>query len=182
MNALQRTTLSSSWSLRMTLKGRRRVCLQTGGGAAGCLVQSYQPATGAAETVLLCHHPNCPVFIYNCLVQLPNQTSEDYNGQSGLLRGLSAHLYPASKIFISPEWGKGLRKSLWTPHTQLTLSLSHDTCTFTVLPMVICLFCIFLFYYYCHSKWLSILFIISVFITLIICCLNYVYTFCTGSS
>ncbi len=49
-------------------QGRRRVCLQTGGGAAGCLVQSYQPATGAAETVLLCHHRNCPVFIYSCLV------------------------------------------------------------------------------------------------------------------
>ncbi len=73
MNALQRTTLSSSWSLRMTLKGRRRVCLQTGSGAAGCLVQSYQPATGAAETVLLCHHWLCPVFIYNCLVWVSYQ-------------------------------------------------------------------------------------------------------------
>ncbi len=30
---------------------------------------------------------------------------------------------PASKNFTPPEWGKGLRKSLWTPHTQLTLSL-----------------------------------------------------------
>ncbi len=51
------------------------------------------------------------------------QISEDYNGQSGLLRGLSVSLCPASKNFTPPEWGKGLRKSLWTPHTQLTLSL-----------------------------------------------------------
>ncbi len=43
---------------------------------------------------------------------------------SGLQRGLSVPLYPTSKIFISPEWGKGLRKSFWTPHTQLTLSLN----------------------------------------------------------
>ncbi len=27
------------------------------------------------------------------------------------------------KNYTPPEWGKGLRKSLWTPHTQLTLSL-----------------------------------------------------------
>ncbi len=39
-----------------------------------------------------------------------------------LLRGLSVPLCPASKNFTPPEWGKGLRKSLWTPHTQLTLS------------------------------------------------------------
>ncbi len=29
-----------------------------------------------------------------------------------------------SRIFTSPEWGKGLRKSLWTPHTLPTLSLN----------------------------------------------------------
>ncbi len=57
-------------------------------------------------------------------VQLPKQTSEDYNGQSGLPRGLSVPLCPASNNFTPPEWGKVLRKSLWTPHTQLTLSLN----------------------------------------------------------
>ncbi len=36
-------------------------------------------------------------------------------------------LCPASKNFTPPEWGKGLRKSLWTPHTQLTLSLNNFT-------------------------------------------------------
>ncbi len=30
--------------------------------------EEVQPATGAPETVILCHHRNCPVFIYNCLV------------------------------------------------------------------------------------------------------------------
>ncbi len=31
---------------------------------------------------------------------------------------------PASKNFTTPEWGKWPRKSLWTPHTQPTLSLN----------------------------------------------------------
>ncbi len=36
------------------------------------------------------HRWVCPVFVYNHLIriQLANQTSEDYNGQSGLLRRL----------------------------------------------------------------------------------------------
>ncbi len=33
-------------------------------------------------------------------------------------------LCPVSKNFTPPEWGKGPRKSLWTPHTKLTLSLN----------------------------------------------------------
>ncbi len=33
-------------------------------------------------------------------------------------------LCPASKNFTPPEWGQGLRKSLWIPQTQLTLSLN----------------------------------------------------------
>ncbi len=65
----------------------------------------------------------CGFVMVVWFVQLPNQTDIDYNGQSGLLRGLSVPLCPASKNFTPPEWGKGLRKSLWTPHTQLTLSL-----------------------------------------------------------
>ncbi len=164
-------------------------------------------------------------------VQLPKETSEDYNGQSGQLRGLSVPFCPASKNFTPPEWGKGLRKSLWTPHTQLTLSLnccpqagttehwapkqpdtrtvftprsyptwtSHnipqyctsvnnssnlhlwDKCTFTVLSMVIFIFCIFLFYLVIHNFCLlSSLFMF--FINLILCCLHYVCTFCIGSS
>ncbi len=33
-------------------------------------------------------------------------------------------LCPASKNVTPPEWGKGVRKSLWTPHTQPALSLN----------------------------------------------------------
>ncbi len=57
-------------------------------------------------TVLLCHHRVCPV-------QLPKQTSVDYNGQSGLLRGLSLpslqELYTsrvkkrAKKVILDPS-------------------------------------------------------------------------------
>ncbi len=73
-----------------------------------------------------CHHRVCPVFIYHCLVWFSNQrqTSEDYNGQSGLLRGLSVPLCPTSKNFTPPERGKEIRKSPWTLHTQLTISLN----------------------------------------------------------
>ncbi len=38
-------------------------------------------------------------------------------------RGLLVPFCPASKNFTPPEWGKGLRKSLWTPHT-----LSSNCC------------------------------------------------------
>ncbi len=43
--------------------------------------EEVQPATGAAETVLLCHHWNCPLHVNNCLVQLsykiwPQKTME----------------------------------------------------------------------------------------------------------
>ncbi len=46
-----------------------------------------------------------------------------------LLRGIFVPPCLTSKIFISPEWGKGLRKSLWTPHTLPNLSLN---CCFLV--------------------------------------------------
>ncbi len=35
--------------------------------------EKTQPATGAAETVILCHHRIRPLHIKNCLVQLSNQ-------------------------------------------------------------------------------------------------------------
>ncbi len=43
--------------------------------------EKVQPATGAAETVLLCHHRICPLHVNNCLVQLsyqiwPQKTTE----------------------------------------------------------------------------------------------------------
>ncbi len=86
--------------------------------------KEVQPATGAAETVLLCHHRVCPVFIYNCLVWFSYQNRHQKtttDSHSGLLKGLSVPLCPASKNFTSQEQGKGLIKSLWTAHTQLTL-------------------------------------------------------------
>ncbi len=35
--------------------------------------EEVQPATGAAETILLCHHRICPLHVNNCLVQLSYQ-------------------------------------------------------------------------------------------------------------
>ncbi len=50
------------------------------------------------------------------LVLLQNQTSEDYREWFGLLKGLLVLPCPPSKNCIHPEWGKGLKKSLWIPH------------------------------------------------------------------
>ncbi len=65
------------------------------------------------------------VLCSSITVWFGSATKTDMRRQSGLLRGLSVPLCPASKNFTPPEWGKGLRKSLWTPHTQLTLSLNY---------------------------------------------------------
>ncbi len=56
--------------------------------------------------------------------QLPNLTSEDYGGLSGLLSESLVQPSPLSKICTYPEWAKGLAKSLWTPHIQHTPSLN----------------------------------------------------------
>ncbi len=84
-----------------------------------------QPATGAAETVLLCHHWICTLHVNNCLVQLsyqiwPQKTTEcspDY---------WANHWYnpphsPRTVLIQSEQ--KVLAKSLWTPHIQHTPSL-----------------------------------------------------------
>ncbi len=41
--------------------------------------EEVQPATGAADSVLLCHHRVCPVFIYNCLVWFSYQNRHQKN-------------------------------------------------------------------------------------------------------
>ncbi len=86
--------------------------------------EEVKPATGAAETVLLCHHQDCPVFIYNCLVWFSYQKShqktttdsqdcwEDYRCPSSLQQ-----LY-TSRV------RKRAKKVTLDPHTQLTLSLN----------------------------------------------------------
>ncbi len=47
-----------------------------------------------------------------------NQKSEDYRERFGLLKGLLVLPCPPFKNCTHPEWGKGLRKSLWIPHIQ----------------------------------------------------------------
>ncbi len=88
--------------------------------------EEVQPATGAAETVVLCHHWLSPLHINNLFgsAQLPNLTSEDYRGLSGLLSESLVHPSPLSKNCTYPEWAKELAKSLWTAHIQHTPSLN----------------------------------------------------------
>ncbi len=90
-----------------------------------CPAEKVQPATGAVDTVLLCHHLIRPLHINICLVQLsyqiwPQKTTE------GSPDCWASHWYnpPLSKNCTHPEWAKGLAKSLWTPHIQHTPSLN----------------------------------------------------------
>ncbi len=87
--------------------------------------EEVQPATGAAETVLLCHHWIRPLHINNYLVQLsyqiwPQKTTEDSPDC------WANHWYnpPHSPRTVLIKWAKGLEKSLWTPHIQHTPSLN----------------------------------------------------------
>ncbi len=169
-------------------------------------------------------------FSYQNRHQKTTTDSQD----SGLQRGLSVPLYPTSKIFISPEWGKGLRKSLWTPLTQLTLSLNccclagatehwapkqpdtrtaftprsyptwktHHTPQYCTSVNNSSNLHLYIQYMHIHSSayghflfsvylyFMTIIIqnyclfssVLVFFITLIICCLHYVCTLCTGSS
>ncbi len=84
--------------------------------------EEVQPATGAAETVLLRHHWIHPLHFNNCLVQLsyqiwPQKTTEVSPDC------WTNHWYTpphSPKNCTNPQWAKGLAKSLWTPHIQHT--------------------------------------------------------------
>ncbi len=82
--------------------------------------EEVQPATGAAETVLLCHHWIRPLHINNCLIQHSYQIwhQKTTEGSSGLLSESLVQPSPLSKNCTYPEWAKELAKSLWTPHIQ----------------------------------------------------------------
>ncbi len=87
--------------------------------------KEVQPATGAADTVLLCHHWIRPLHVNNCLVQLsyqiwPQKTTE------GSPDCWANHWYnpPHSPRTVLIKRVKGLAKSLWTPHIQHTPSLN----------------------------------------------------------
>ncbi len=83
--------------------------------------EEVQPATGAAETVLLCHHRVCSVHFDNCLVWLGYKIRHQKTTENGPDCWEDYWCSPACPPFkncIHPEWGKGLRKSLWIPHIQ----------------------------------------------------------------
>ncbi len=91
-----------------------------------CQLRKIQPATGSVETVLLCHHRVCPVVIYNCLVwfSYQNRHQKTTTDRQDCWEDYWCPSAQPPKNFTPPEWRKGLRKSLWTPHNQLTLSLN----------------------------------------------------------
>ncbi len=88
--------------------------------------EDVQPATGAAETVLLCYHWIRPLHVNICLVQLsfqiwPQKTTE------GSPDCWANHWYnpphsPGTVLIQSVQ--NGWSKSLWTPHIQHTPSLN----------------------------------------------------------
>ncbi len=88
--------------------------------------EEVQPATGTADTVLLCRHWISLLHINNCLVQLSYQIWPQKSTE-GSLDCWANHWYKPSllsKNCTYPEWAIGLAKSLWTPHIQHTTSLN----------------------------------------------------------
>ncbi len=88
--------------------------------------EEVKPTTGAADTVILCHHWICPLHVNNCLVHLsyqiwPQKTTE---GSPELLSKSLVQPSPLSKNCTYPNWEKGLAKSLLIPHIQHTPSLN----------------------------------------------------------
>ncbi len=87
--------------------------------------EEFQPATGAAETVLLCHHWIHPLYVNNCLVQLsyriwPQKTTE------GSPDCWANHWYnpphsPRTVLIQSEQ--KGWENHSGPPHIQHTPSL-----------------------------------------------------------
>ncbi len=87
--------------------------------------EEVQSATGAAETVLLCHHWIHPLHFNNWLVQSsyqmwPQKTTEGIRTAERIIVQPS----PLSKNCTHPEWAKELVKSLYTPHIQHTYSVN----------------------------------------------------------
>lgn len=75
--------------------------------------QEVQPASGNADSVLLCNNPVRSLFIHHCLNWIGHRTQRDYNGQSGLQR----KLVPASnpfRTFTHPDSGNEQETSLQT--------------------------------------------------------------------
>ncbi len=73
--SLNNLELNTLITLEMIVDFRRNLLYCEKGPAEAVFpppAKEVQPATGAAETVLLCHHRDCPVFIYNCLVWFSN--------------------------------------------------------------------------------------------------------------
>ncbi len=83
------------------------------------------PATGAADTVLLCHHWIRPLHVNNRLVQLSYQiwAQKTTEGIRPAERIIGTTPPPLSKNCTHPEWAKELTKSLWTL-IQHTLSVN----------------------------------------------------------
>ncbi len=91
--------------------------------------EEVQPVTGAAGTVLLCHHWICPLHVNNCLVQLsyqiwPQKTTE------GSLDCWANHWYnpsysPRTVLIQSEQKG-------WQNHSVPLTSSTLPLCTVTV--------------------------------------------------
>lgn len=87
--------------------------------------QEVQPASGNADSVLLCNNPVRSLFIHHCLNWIGHRTQQrDYNGQSGLQR----KLVPASnpfRTFTHPDSGNEQETSLQT-HRALNTTCPKD--------------------------------------------------------
>ncbi len=91
--------------------------------------EEVQPATGAVDTVLLCHHWIHPLHVNSCLVQLsyqiwPQKTTE---GSPDCWAKSLVHPSPLSKNCTHTEWAKG-----WQNHSGPLTSSTLPLWTVTV--------------------------------------------------
>ncbi len=79
--------------------------------------KEVQPASGAADTVLLCHHRVCPMLFYNCLVWFSYQNRHQKTTTD------SQDCWEDYQELYTSRVRKRAKKVTLDPHTQLTLSL-----------------------------------------------------------
>ncbi len=85
--------------------------------------KEVQPATGAAETVLLCHHRVCPVFIYNCLVwfRYQNRHQKTTTDSQTAERIIGAPLPSLQDLYTSRVRKRAKKVTLDSSHPVLSL-------------------------------------------------------------
>ncbi len=78
--------------------------------------KKVQPASGAADTVLLCHYRVCPMFFYNCLVWFSYQNRHQKTTTDSTVRIIGAPLPRFQELYTSRERKRAKKVTLDPSH------------------------------------------------------------------